>query len=105
MNPNHKKLIKRFSLGDKEAEACLTQVYYDTPIDERRDLLIEMMKRSGFWGKQIKSVLLEQLDIEDAARARIKEEVEDYVAAKAEGLRGEDAGGTDAEDGGGRGAE
>lgn len=102
MNVNHKKLLKRLSLGDKEGLALLTQCYYDTPEEGREGLIVEMVRQSRECGRRIKDVLLEQVDIEDRARARIKEEVEAHLTTKAEGVRGEDLGGADVPDGEGR---
>lgn len=105
MNPLHKKLIKRLALGDKEAEGLLTQLYYDTPEEGRPALLVDMTEKSGECAVRLKDVLLEQQDIEDAARAKIKEEVEKYIEEHGrEVICGEGSGGDDETNGGGRGA-
>jgi len=102
-------IIRRCSLADKEAQASLMQLYNDTPEEERPALLEEMLERSGRWGLKIKHVLLEQQDIEDAARAKIAQEVDDHIEEilhpDEEVLRGEGAGGDDEENGAGDDAE
>lgn len=98
MNREHKRLLKRFSLGDKEAEGLLTQIYYDTPEDIREKLLVEMGKLSGECAAKLKKVLLEDQDTEDRRCARIKEEIESRIE---EELRRKSAGGDDAQAGNG----
>jgi hypothetical protein len=95
VNAIHRKIIKKAALGDKEGEGLLMQLYYDTPAEGRADLLKEMMNASGACAGQIKSVLMEQLEIEEACRAQIYEKVEDYK----EKLRRESPGGPDEEAG------
>jgi len=99
VNQEHKRLLKRFSLGDKEAEGLLVQIYYDTPEEIREKLLVEMGKLSGECAAKLKKVLLEDQDTEDRRCARIKEAIENRIE---EELRGKSAGGDDATNGKGR---
>ncbi len=99
MNQEHKRLLKRFSLGDKEAEGLLTQLYYDTPKEKRDEMLMAMMTASNMCAAKLKKVLLEDQDTEDKRCARIKEAIESRIE---EELRGKSPGGDDATNGKGR---
>ncbi len=92
MNRIHRAILKRASLGDKEALQLLTGLYYDTPAEDRAAFLMEALAESDKVQARLKRLELEQLEIKEAQVADVIEAAE---AAQRDNLRAKGAGGDD----------
>ena len=101
----HRQIIKALSLHDKEAEAQLVQLYYETPIEDRPQLLDAMARESEKIRKKLLDLELNRLEQEERAIAKIVDAAEEARGEREEGVRGEGARGNDEEDGAGNDPE
>jgi lipase chaperone LimK len=94
VNPVHRRLLKEFSLGDKEGERLLVALYNDTPEDQRESLLLQMGRESDKVRKKLYDLEMTKLEETEAQIAQIVDAAED---AREERLHRESPGGDDEE--------
>lgn len=82
-------MLKRLSLGDKDAEAQLRQLYYDTEPQEREEFMLRVLEESNRCAQKLKEVELQKLE-EEEARLADEEEAGSEENLRGAGFRGDD---------------